>query len=324
MLSAAVLLKLAAMSAIVGLGWTAGRLRWLGGGDAARVLGNAAFYVFVPALLVRTTARIDLAALPWATLAAFFGPALALLVGTYLVSGSAATRAGAAAPSVRALGVTFGNTIQLGIPVATALFGEAGLSVHLAIVALHALTLLSVATVLVELDLARAQEGADGARRSLSATLAATVRATVIHPVVLPVLAGLAINLAGLALPALVDETLKLLALAVVPLCLVAIGMSLAQYGLQGRLRAALGMSAAKLFLLPALVLAAGRWGLGLEGVPLAAIVLCAALPVGANPLIFAQRYATLEAETTAAIVVSTLAFALTAPMWLWAVARLG
>lgn len=312
-MSLAVLLKLVAMSGIVGLGWTAGRLRWLGEGDTARVLGNAAFYLFVPALLVRTTARIDLAVLPWATLAAFFGPALVLLIGTYLVSRVGALRGGAAAPSVRALAVTFGNTIQLGIPVSAALFGEEGLSVHLAIVSLHALTLLSVSTVLVELDLARV----DGARRGLAATLAATVRNTVIHPVVLPVLVGLALNLGGLALPSLLDEALKLLSLAVVPLCLVAIGMSLAHYGLQGRLRAALGISAAKLFLLPALVLTIGHWGLGLAGVPMASIVLCAALPVGSNPLLFAQRYATLEAETTAAIVVSTLAFALTAPLWL-------
>jgi predicted permease len=143
----------------------------------------------------------------------------------------------------------------------------------------------------------------------------------VIHPVVLPVLVGLAINLAGWTLPAPIDETLKLLSTAVVPLCMVVIGMSLAHYGVRGRLRGALGMSAAKLLLLPALVLAVGHWGLGLDGVALAAIVLCAALPVGSNPLIFAQRYGTLEAETTAAIVVSTLSFALTAPMWIWAVA---
>lgn len=319
-MSTAVLLKLVAMSAIVCLGWAAGRLRWLGAGDAARVLGNAAFYLFIPALLVRTTARIDLAALPWTTLAAFFGPAIALLLLAYLATHRLAARDGAAAPSVRALGVTFGNTIQLGIPVATALFGETGLSVHLAIVALHALTLLTVSTVLVELDLARAQARSDGARPTLAATLATTVRNTVIHPVVLPVLVGLAINLAGWTLPAPVDETLKLLATAVVPLCLVVIGMSLAHYGVKGRLRGALAMSAAKLLLLPALVLAVGHWALGLEGVALAVIVLCAALPVGSNPLIFAQRYATLEAETTAAIVVSTLAFALTAPMWLWVV----
>ena len=42
---------------------------------------------------------------------------------------------------------------------------------------------------------------------------------------------------------------------------------------------------------------------------------MLAALPVGSNALIFAQRYKTLQAEATAAIVFSTLAFVLTAPL---------
>jgi len=44
---------------------------------------------------------------------------------------------------------------------------------------------------------------------------------------------------------------------------------------------------------------------------------MLALLPIGSNALIFAQRYRTLEAETTAATVLSTLAFVLTAPAWL-------
>ena len=46
-------------------------------------------------------------------------------------------------------------------------------------------------------------------------------------------------------------------------------------------------------------------------------VVMMAALPVGSNALIFAQRYGALEAETTAAIVFSTFAFVATAPLWL-------
>ena len=50
---------------------------------------------------------------------------------------------------------------------------------------------------------------------------------------------------------------------------------------------------------------------------PLAVVVLCAALPIGSNALIFAQRYRTLVAETTVATALSTLAFVATAPLWL-------
>ena len=50
---------------------------------------------------------------------------------------------------------------------------------------------------------------------------------------------------------------------------------------------------------------------------PLAVIVMLAALPIGSNALVFAQRYRTLESETTAATVLSTLAFVAPAPAWL-------
>ena len=56
---------------------------------------------------------------------------------------------------------------------------------------------------------------------------------------------------------------------------------------------------------------------LGLSGLPLAVLVMMAALPVGSNALIFAQRYDTLQAEATAAIVFSTVGFALAATLWL-------
>ena len=59
------------------------------------------------------------------------------------------------------------------------------------------------------------------------------------------------------------------------------------------------------------------HWGFRLNGLPLAVIVMMAALPIGSNALIFAQRYRTLEAEVTAATVFSTLAFVAVAPGWL-------
>jgi predicted permease len=324
--------KLLAIIFTVALGYTAGRLKWLGDeGVAARVLGNLAFMLFVPALLFRTTARLDLGAMPWRTMAAFFVPALVVLIGVYVwqrrVAGRPEAAAlGAAAPSVRAISCSFGNSVQLGIPFATALFGEPGLAIHVALVSLHALVLLSVLTVLVELDLMRARSrlAAGQAAPSLLRTLGTTVRNTIIHPVVLPVLAGLAWNATGWALPGVVDESLATLASAVVPVCLVLIGVTLAAYGLAGSLRGAVTVSVIKLLLMPALVLVAAHWGFGLEGLPLAVVVMMASLPVGNNALIFAQRYDTLQAEANAAIVVSTAAFAVTASLWLAVLAALG
>jgi malonate transporter and related proteins len=85
----------------------------------------------------------------------------------------------------------------------------------------------------------------------------------------------------------------------------------------KGAARGAVLLSVLKLLVLPAVVLLIGHWAMGLQGLPLAVVVMAAALPVGSNALIFSQRYETLEAEATAAIVFSTLAFVLTAPLWL-------
>ena len=317
-MTVAIFYKLLAIFLTVGLGFAAGRMRWLGSlqQDPARVLGNAAFYVFVPALLFRTTVRLDFAAMPWPTVAAFFVPVLVTLVCVYawqrLRPGGQAD--GPAAPAVRAIGASFGNSVQIGIPLAAALFGEAGLGIHIALVSLHALVLLSVLTVLAELDLARAGSQARG---SLWQTLAQTARNTVVHPVVLPVLAGLAWNATGLGLHPVVDEALVTLGSAVVPVCLVLIGMTLAYYGLQGRAAGALRLSVLKLLVMPAAVLLVAHWGFGLSGLPLQVVVVMAALPAGSNALIFAQRYATLETEATATIVFSTLGFVVTASAWL-------
>jgi malonate transporter len=322
----AILLKLLAIFAVVALGFIAGRARWAAEGDVARVLSNAAFTLFVPALLFRTTARIDFASLPWSAVVAFFAPLLVLLIATYLWQKRRAMLS-PAGPSVRAITVTFGNNVQLGIPIAAALYGEAGLAVHIGIVSLHALTILTVVTALAELDIAHARSKQAQERASVRSTLAATVRNTVIHPVVLPVIAGLGWNLLGLALPTPLDDMLTLLAQAAVPLCLVIIGMSFAHHGLQG-LKDAAGaagaMSATKLLLLPTLVFVSGYWIAGLRGVPLAVIVMAASLPCGANALIFAQRYETLVAETTVAIVLSTLCFVATGPLWLLLLGGLG
>lgn len=327
-MTAVVFHKLLAIFLTVFLGWIAGRMRWLDGGnpqaDPARLLGNAAFYIFVPALLFRTVVRLDFAAMPWGTVAAFFVPLVVFMLGVYAwqrASGGA-RRHGVAAPSVRAISASFGNSVQVGIPLATALFGERGLAIHIALISLHAIILLSVLTALVELDLAR-ERARTGQAARLWPVLRQTLRNTIVHPVVLPVLAGLLWSATGLGLHPVLDEALAALGSAVVPVCLVLIGLTLAYYPLQGhQVRGALVISALKLLLLPAVVLAVAHWGFGLTGLPLSVVVLMAALPAGSNTLIFSQRYATLEAEATAAIVISTVAFMATASLWLAVLAR--
>jgi predicted permease len=314
-----IVLKLVAVFAVVAVGFVAGRTRRLGGEERLQTVANLAFFVFAPALLFRTTAGVDLATLRWLVVVVYFGPVLVLLLLVYGWQRLRGPRE-PARPAVRAIAVSFGNTVQLGIPMAVAVFGATGLAIHVTIVSVHAVILLTVVTILVERDLAGAA-GDQAAPRPL-ATAARTARRTVVHPVVLPILAGLAVNAAGLTVPGPVDDVLAVLAQAVVPLCLVLIGMSLAHHGLSDVVRGAVGLSVVKLFVVPAAVLGTA-YAAGLRGLTLAVVVLCAAMPIGANAQLFAQRYRAGEGEVTAGLVLSTMAFAVTGPAWLFLVSRL-
>jgi predicted permease len=317
--------KLLAIFLTVGLGWLAARLRWFGDATPAeaRLLSNLAMNVFVAALLFRTASRIDFSHLPWPVLMAYFLPGLALVLLVALWEQRHAARDGPAAPATRAVAATYGNAVQLGIPLSAALFGEAGLAIHITMVGLHGVMLLTLPTAIAELSLARAHAQKHGAA-PLSQVLLTTVRNTLLHPVVLPIVAGLVWNLTGWGLHPVIDEALSLLGSAVVPVCLVLIGISLKAHGLGGQWRKLLPIFFVKLVLMPALILVVAHWGFGLAGVPLAVVVMMAALPVGSNALIFAQRYQVLEGEAAASIVISTLIFVVTASLWLAVLAWMG
>ncbi len=313
--------KLLALFAMIAIGWLATRRGMLGGAEGQRALAGAAFGIFVPALLFRTMAALDLSHLPGPLLLAFFGPLMLWALAVWWWERRQAQahddpQAHPADPAVRSVALTFGNSVQVGLPFAAALFGESGLQLHLAIVALHALVILSLITVLAEVDLARAAVR-QGRGAALGPMLLGILRQSLLHPVVLPVLLGMAWRQTGLGLHPMADNMLLTLGQASVPLCLILIGASLARHGLAVDPRALLGRVLLKLLLLPALVGLAGRWLFGLGGLPLSVLVMAAALPIGSNALLFAQRYQTREGEASAVIVVSTVLFAVSAPLWL-------
>lgn len=319
-MSPGVLLELLAVFAVIGVGWVAGRTGMLGP-PAATTLGGLAFGVFVPALLFRTTAGVSLAGLPWATVAGYYVPTLAVLLLGYAWH-RIRHPVPPALPTTRALSMSFGNSVQVGIPVAAALFGAAGLAVHIALTSLQSLVLLTTSTVLVEIDLVRyrtANPPANGEPGMATARSMPTViaRRAVIHPVVLPVLLGLAYNATGWSIPGPVDEVLTILGQAVIPVSLITIGLTLAEHEFTGSIRRMVARSLGKLVIQPAIVLLTAYSVFGVRGLSLTVAVMFAALPVGSNVLLFAQRYDAVPAEVTATIVTSTVAYLITATLWL-------
>ena len=133
----------------------------------------------------------------------------------------------------------------------------------------------------------------------------------VFHPVPLPIICGLLFAQTSLAIPAVIDRPLQLLADAFGPLALVLVGATLALTQVGRHWRQALALAGLKNLLHPLLV-ALLCWLLGVGGVPMAAMVVVAALPIGANVFMFSQRYEVAEDLITASVLVSTVAGLLT------------
>jgi predicted permease len=119
-----------------------------------------------------------------------------------------------------------------------------------------------------------------------------------------------------------VDKPLQLLGNAFGPLALVLVGVSLARTPLKGQKAAALWLAGSKNLVLPLLVVCSA-WVFGIRGLPLTVMVVAAALPIGANVFLFAQRYGVAQELTTAAMGVSTVLAVLTLPAVMWALSLL-
>ncbi|RPH60165.1 MAG: AEC family transporter, partial [Burkholderiales bacterium] len=81
-------------------------------------------------------------------------------------------------------------------------------------------------------------------------------------------------------------------------------------------LATAAALTALKSLAHPLLVWLVGAFVLGVGPLPLAVATVTAALPIGANVYLFAQRYGAQVGEVSAAVTLSTLATALSLP-WL-------
>ena len=285
---------------LIGIGFAAGRLKLIRG-EAVRDLSNLVFLVLVQALLFRTMATADLARLDLRSVALYYIVAGAMFFALLLIRGLNSRSA------VLALAAIFSNTLMIGVPLVQLAYGQAGL-VHLfTLISMHALILLTLATVVIELLVAREQATAGGApARHIAATVAQAVKNAVLHPVPLPIIAGFLYSLTGWGLHPVVERPLKLLGDAFGPVALVLVGVTLAQTAIGPHLRGALVISVLKTILHPLLMWGAGR-ALGLTGLPLAVMVVAAALPVGANVFLFSQRYKEAEDLVTASVAVSTL-----------------
>ena len=290
------------MVLLVAIGFIVGRIGWIRA-EALKDLSNLVFMVLTPALLFRTMSTVHVEHLDFKPVAMYFVAAIVLYAMVFFLHGRS-TRA-----AVLALGCTFSNTVMIGIPLVGLAYGDAGLVTLFTLVSVHALILLTMATVVQELvaahEAAAATSQAETLPRHALLTVLGAVRNGIIHPVPLPIILGLLFAQTGLVIPSVMDRPLQLLGNAFGPLALVLVGVTLTQVRIGPHWRDALWISVLKNLALPLLMAGLGRL-FGLHGLPLTVMVVTASLPMGANVFLFAQRYDVAQELVTASMAVST------------------
>jgi malonate transporter and related proteins len=292
---AAVLAILLPVFGLVLAGFAAARLRLLSPAGTRR-LGAFVYYIAIPALLFRGTEH-GLPAGGGAIVLAYFGAALALFALAMLLA-RRAFGADLREQAVLAINVCFGNSVQMGVPVILGAFGAQGMRSLTLIIALHALVLLTVATVVIELG-----RGAGG---GLARTVRTAAAAMLTNPIILAVIAGFAWSRLGAELPGAAARLVDAAAAAASPCALFVLGASLRGLRLGAGWREGLVIVALKLVALPVMVWLMAR-ALALPPLDTAVATVTAAMPVGMSPFIFAQRYDVYVAQSASAVVLSNL-----------------
>jgi len=260
-------------------------------------LDQLIYFVFFPALLFYSLShfRIDLGT----------ATPMLLVAALYMFSGIALGYGAKfifhAPPKVFA--ATFQSSFRfnsyVGLAIAGGLHGQEGL----AAIGLLMGFMVPVANVAAVLMLARHSES-----RWLKEIL--------LNPLILSTAGGIAFSLLGLGMPVIIDDMLKHLSQASLPMGLIAVGAGLRLQGLHSHRGTLWYGVTVKLLVLPAIA-----WGLallfGLSGVYFHMAVLMAALPVSTVAYVLAKRMGGDGDTIAAQVMLSTLLAAVTLTLWL-------
>jgi hypothetical protein len=300
--------------AVTAVGWAMGRYDLLGP-RAELVLARLVFYVAAPALLFATLSTADLADVFTGALAAFV-LSTAIVAGLYVALARAWWRTPAGETTIGAMCASYVNGGNLGIPVAVYVLGDIAYAAPVLVFQL----LVAAPTALAFLETAEAREAAaaghasgDGRARRRALLRLALFPAR--NPITLSSAAGVAIALSGWLPPDALLEPFRLVGSAAVPLALLALGLSLTGVGAAraqsppGPRYAALTL---KVLVQPLLAYLIARHALGLSGPALLAAVITSGLPTAQNIYVYAVRYGRAEGLARDAILLSTVAAAVT------------
>jgi hypothetical protein len=273
--------------------------------SAADALTRFVFSIAIPVLLFKLMSGFSrMPPVDPAILIAYFGGCVIVFVVGRLAA-LWIFRLDGAAQSVFALGGIFSNNVLLGIPLAKLTLGEAVMPAFSLVLVFNALLLWTLVSVSVEW----ARHG------DLSlAGIGKTVKEVAANPIVIGIFAGTAWSYTGAGLPGPIDTMMTLISQAAVPLSLIALGMGLAEYGIRSDWQQSVVITSIKLVVFPLAVSALAHL-LALPTHETQAVVLMAALPVGANVYLMSRQFDTLGGPVAASLVLSTALAALSTPL---------
>lgn len=189
----------------------------------------------------------------------------------------------------------FGNTGNLGLPLALFAFGDAGLGLAVVVFAVMAVLSFTIGVWVVS--------GGGSPWRAVT------------EPMVPATLLGALFLWQGWQVPEWIGNTLGLIGQMAIPLMLITLGVAVARLHPAGFLRPAL-ISVLRVIACTGAGWAAGV-AFGLSGVPLAVLILQVAMPVAVTSYLLAEKYRADSEAVAGLVVVSTLLSVATIPLTL-------
>lgn len=304
----ATVLIVAPVFALIAAGYAAVLFRFVSEG-AHKGISEFAFSIAIPALLFRTIVVSEFPDVsPWRMWGAYYG-ALALTWIAALVMSAfwRERRATREDGVVFAIGSVYGNIVMLGIPLVLSALGNAAAGPMSLILSVNTPLLWLCGILQMELVSRKRTGSVLSVIRPVLADLAR-------NPLMLGIGFGVIWRFTGLGLNPVVDKTIELLAQAGSPAALIALGITLFRFEVNGEMLSVVVMSALKLLAMPAVAFVLAKL-LNLPPLPTGVVVLFAAMPTGANAYIFAVQYQRLVNPVSGAVALGTLLAAVTLPL---------
>lgn len=268
-----------------------------------------AYNIAMPALLIVTIAQEPGHSLiNWRFLVAFGGGSLLCFILVFGIMSVRASRS-LASRTMYGMAASMTNTGFVALPVLQAIYGQRAVLPAAIATVFVAVVMFPVAVILLEFG----QRNADGSRTPPIAT----VKHVVLNPLVISTMIGMFVSVLGLHMPAPVTAYLNILADALTPCALFAIGLGLSLDGLRANLGQASLLSVVKLVIMPLIVYGLSM-SLGLDPLYTIAAVICAAVPTAKTVYILAGEYRCQQMMVASTVSMTTLASIISLVVWLY------